>query len=68
MLQNSRATALTVFELLRENQLGGGVGGKITPAPPQLTPRLALINLQCGCNAHMMTNDHKLCLTHSCYP
>ena len=46
----------------------GGVGGKITPAPPQLTPRLALINLQCGCNAHMMTNDHKLCLTHSCYP
>ena len=25
MLQNSRVTAFTVFELLRENQLGGGV-------------------------------------------
>ena len=30
MLQNSSVTALTVFELLRENQLGG----KITPPPP----------------------------------
>ena len=30
MLQNSRVTAFTVFELLRENQLGG----KITPPPP----------------------------------
>ena len=30
MLQNSRVTAFTVFELLRENQLGG----KITPLPP----------------------------------
>ena len=29
MLQNSRVTALTDFELLRDNQLGGGVG-KIT--------------------------------------
>ena len=32
MLQNSRVTAFTVFELLKENQLGGG---KITP-PPRL--------------------------------
>ena len=29
MLQNSRVTACTLFELLRENQLGGG--GKIPP-------------------------------------
>ena len=36
MLQNSRVTALTVFELLRENQLGGD---KITPPP---RPRLGL--------------------------
>ena len=32
MLQNTRVTAFTVCELLRENQLGGG-GGKITPHP-----------------------------------
>ena len=32
MLQNSRVTAFTVSELLRENQLGG----KITPTPPKL--------------------------------
>ena len=31
MLQNSRVTAFTVFEFLREIQL---VGGKITPPPP----------------------------------
>ena len=36
MLQNSRVTALTVFELLRETRLGGG---KIPPPPP---PRLGL--------------------------
>ena len=36
MLQNSRATAFTVFELLRENQLGEGVK---LPCPP---PRLGL--------------------------
>ena len=42
MLQNSRVTAFTVSELLRENQYkqggggkvwGGGGGGKITPPP-----------------------------------
>ena len=38
MLQNSRVTTFTVFELLRENQLGGG--GKITPPP---SPRLGLM-------------------------
>ena len=31
MHQNSRVIAFTVFELLRENQLGGG---KINPQPP----------------------------------
>ena len=38
MLQSSRATAFTTFELLRDNQLGGG--GTITPplrAPPRLS-------------------------------
>ena len=39
MLQNSRVTAFTVFQLLRENQLGEG-GGKITPRPTP--PRLGL--------------------------
>ena len=39
MLLNSRVTAFTVFELLRENQLGGG--GKITPPLP-VPPRLGL--------------------------
>ena len=34
MLQNSRVTAFTIFELLRENQLGGG--GKTTPPPTQI--------------------------------
>ena len=34
MLQNSRVTVFTVFELLRESQLGGG--GKITPSPSQI--------------------------------
>ena len=36
MLQNSRVTAFTVLELLKENQLlrGGGVGVKL---PPSLT-------------------------------
>ena len=34
MLQNSRVSAFTVLELLRENQMGGE--GKITP-PPRAT-------------------------------
>ena len=42
MLQNAMATPFTVFELLKENQLGG----KITP-PPSRQPRLGLkLNLQ----------------------
>ena len=44
MLQNSRVRALTVFELLRENQLGGG-RGKTTPLPP--APRLGLNSRKC---------------------
>ena len=40
MLQISRITAFTVFELLRDNQLGGGGGVKLPAAPP--TPRLGL--------------------------
>ena len=39
MLQNSRVTALTFFEVFRENQLGRG-GGKITPR----TPRVGVTN------------------------
>ena len=46
MLQNSRVTAFTIFELLRENQLGG----KISPHPPRLGLRgdslLAITSLQ----------------------
>ena len=34
MLQNSRVTAFTAFELLLENQLGGG--GVKLPTPPRL--------------------------------
>ena len=34
MLQNSRVIAFTIFELLREIQLGGG--GKIPPTPTQI--------------------------------
>ena len=34
--QNSRVTALTVFELLRENQLGGGRVKLPPPSPPQI--------------------------------
>ena len=30
MLQNSRVTAFSVFELLRENQLGGGGDNQLT--------------------------------------
>ena len=36
MLRNARFTAFTVFELLRENQRGGGV--KLPPAPPPSFP------------------------------
>ena len=36
MLQNVRVLALTVSELLRENQQGGGGGAvKLTPLPPR---------------------------------
>ena len=36
MLQNARVKAFfTVFELLRENQQGGG-GVKLSPSPPRL--------------------------------
>ena len=46
MLQNSRVTAFTVCELLRENQegvggVGGGGGGSGVKIPP---PRLGWIN------------------------
>ena len=43
MLQNTRVTASTASESLRENQQGGGGGGvNILPSPP----RLGLRNLQ----------------------
>ena len=45
MLQKSRVTALTVFELLRENQLGGG--SKITSPSPR---RLGLSELKVNQN------------------
>ena len=35
MLQNTRLTAFTVSDLLRENQQGGG-GGNITSSPNQI--------------------------------
>ena len=37
MLQNARVTALSLFELIRENQLGGG---RIYTSPPATRPRL----------------------------
>ena len=37
MLQNSRVTAFTVFELLRENQLGGGIK---LPPPRQIRVKM----------------------------
>ena len=46
MLQNSRVTAFTVFELLRENQLRGGRGGgKITPTLIRVNRMLQLSSL-----------------------
>ena len=42
MLQNTRVTASTASESLRENQQGGGGGVNILPSPP----RLGLRNLQ----------------------
>ena len=39
MLQNSRATAFTVFELLRENQLAGV---KLPPSPPRTQIRVKI--------------------------
>ena len=41
MLQNSRVTAFTVSDLLRENQQDGGEGGVKLPPPPPPT-RLGL--------------------------
>ena len=41
MLQNARATAFTVSELLRENQQGKG--GELPPPAPS-SPRLGLKN------------------------
>ena len=48
MLRNSRVTAFTVFELLKENQLevmggGGGGGGEVILPIPRHTQRLGLI-------------------------
>ena len=40
MLQNFRVTAFTIFELLRENQLGGGV-----KLPPSIQIRVKAITL-----------------------
>ena len=38
MLQNARVTALTVSELLRENQQAGKGGNYKNPPPPPTTP------------------------------
>ena len=45
MLRNSRVTAFTVFELLKENQLEvmGGGGGEVILPIPRHTHRLGLI-------------------------
>ena len=44
MLQNSRVTALTVFELLRENQLGGNFTPP--PSPTQIGVKCSFFLLQ----------------------
>ena len=43
MLQNSRVTVFTVFELLRENKLGGG---KITSPPTHIRVNMSVILLK----------------------
>ena len=43
MLQNTRVTAFTVCEFLRENQLGEG-GGKITPLPLAIQIRVKVLS------------------------
>ena len=46
MLQNARVTTFSISELLRENQQGGGIGGKFTPP----LPKLGLNRVFCGIN------------------
>ena len=47
MLQNVRVLALTVSELLRENQQGGGGrGGKINPPPPPTKIRVKYYSMK----------------------
>ena len=45
MLQNSRVTAFTVFELLRENQLERGGGKKPNPPSPSFTNQIRVETL-----------------------
>ena len=53
ILQNSSVTAFTVFELLRENQLGG-----ITPPPS--SPRLGLSNVWYSRRMFHLSNDSSI--------
>ena len=39
MMQNARALAITISELLKEKQRGGGGGSKITLPPNRTPPR-----------------------------
>ena len=48
MLQNSRVTAFTVFELLRENQLGGKIPP--SPLPTQIRVKCAKNVKKCSLN------------------
>ena len=59
MLQNSRVTAFTVFELLRENQLKGG-GVKLTHPPTKIRVKEA-VNLGNRKNTYFYVDLRSYC-------
>ena len=75
MLQNARVTAFTVFELLREIQLGGGLKLHPPPSPrlglkrifslPITAPYIGLIIETGVCPAEQIINCNSLMLYHN---
>ena len=56
MLQNTRVTASTASESLRENQQGGGGRGKYTPFPTQ-------IRVKKFASHNILYESYKTCVT-----